>query len=110
MNLTDLTPAVQTILETMLCPECAGTGVDDSTYVPATHLQPSEMEQCGRCWDRPGIDSDIIRVWWCHERLAITDAIATVSSSPMPFCLTDEKHIKAGCGWVVVIPLKGTDG
>ncbi len=28
------------------CPICEGTGVDLSTFVPATHLSPSEAEPC----------------------------------------------------------------
>jgi len=59
MNLTDLTETARTVVTTMLCSACKGTGADGSTYVGATHLQPSEIEPCGKCWDHPGIDPDV---------------------------------------------------
>lgn len=34
---------------TTTCPTCEGTLVDGSTYVPATHLEPSSAEMCREC-------------------------------------------------------------
>lgn len=43
-----------------VCPNCEGTGVDGSTYVPATHLTPSEVEPCGWCRGGVRIKPDVV--------------------------------------------------
>ena len=44
-----MTPPTALILLRKPCDECGGTGMDGSTYVPATHLTPSEVEPCYAC-------------------------------------------------------------
>ena len=86
MNLDDLTAAARLTIDTMLCSECEGSGVDAKSYVQGTHEQPSEIEPCGKCWDHPGIDPDVI-----HE------------AGPLRF---NTMSIPKGVGAFVFVPLE----
>ena len=111
MNLTDLTPAAQAVVNTILCSECKGTGVDESTYVPATQLQPSEIERCGNCWDHPGIDPDVILPWCVSHNLPLHDGR---SISADLYCILGVRHgltcvAEEPPGHYVVVPLEDTN-